>query len=700
MSEQTLAFHAPFRQRAPCAGLLLSAVIGIIASDAQPGCWIFWSAASLLPIALICKIRSSFLAYSSMLLLFASWHGYQVETNSGYHWSLQASSDISEHTVTLLVETEPKIDLYRSTQRFIALVTCIDNQIANFEVSAECAGEAFAYGDELIAQGKFSLPQTSMNPGEFDYRAYLRRKNIYLDFRTLRAVPAEVVAHAKGNPFIAAALSLRHRLSDSLQQGLQDDPEVAQTIQGMVLGARSETNSELKKLFEETGTIHLFAASGLQVSLFAGLAWTGIRYVRLPRRWVALAIAPIVLGYCAITGFYPATVRATVTTLLLAVGFSLERPVAMINSLCASGLLILLHDTQELFQIGFQLSFVAVLAILTAVRPLGHLLFRPFQVDPFFPHQLLRPWQRFLVKSAKRACEAISLCVICWAATLPILALHKHHISLVAIFANLAVVPLASIVMLLGVCAMVSAHLSNSIVVCINNTSWLITKIILLILRAAITVPCHSINISPANLLQNDRVTILCEASELVLHIHEQNHDWLLNTGKPSQWGRITEPYLQSQGINRIEKVVLCHASAGQTGTLERSRRSFEIDEVVSRSAGPFPIQLGAFRLLILPELSEEIVSALPNEHVDVVYWGRARSRHIPRDSLVAKVAPEVVISSGTKAEIEKNSVRGQVRPRYLYLKQDGAITAERSGSDLFIHTFCGTTLRLTARSR
>src|SRR6516162_9113552 len=144
MSEETLALRAPFRQRAPCAGLLLSAVIGIIVSGAQPGCWIFWSAASLFPIALICKIRSSFLAYSSMLLLFASWHGYQVHTNSGYRRCLETGSDISEHTVTLLVRTEPKINLYRSTQRFIALVTSIDNHPANFEVSAECTGEAFA----------------------------------------------------------------------------------------------------------------------------------------------------------------------------------------------------------------------------------------------------------------------------------------------------------------------------------------------------------------------------------------------------------------------------------------------------------------------------------------------------------------------------------------------------------------------------
>ena len=284
MTRETQSFHAPFRQRAPCAGLLLSALIGILLSDAQPGCWIIWALASIFPAVLVCKINSSLLAYTLILLLFASWHGYQIATNPGYQRSLQTISDTAEHTVTLLVQTEPKVDEYLSTQRFIALVTCIDNYPSDFQVSAECPGESFAYGDELIAQGKFSLPWTAKNPGEFDYRAYLKRKNIYLSFRSHHGLPAEIIAHDKGNPFFAAVVILRHRLANILQEGLQDDAEVAQTIQGLVLGARAETSSELKKLFEETGTIHLFAASGLQVSLFAGLAWNAIRYVRLPRR--------------------------------------------------------------------------------------------------------------------------------------------------------------------------------------------------------------------------------------------------------------------------------------------------------------------------------------------------------------------------------------------------------------------------------
>ena len=697
---QAQPFCAPFRQRAPCAGLLLSAIVGILISDAQPDQWILWGVVSLFPIALAFKIRSSFLAWTSMLLVFASCHSYQIATNSGYQRSREASADTSEHTVTLRVQSEPKIDEYFSTQKFTGRITCIDNQPADFQVAAECAGEPFAFGDELIAQGKFSIPTASMNPGEFDYRAYLQRRNVYLNFRAHHGLPAEVIAHNKENIFIAAALSMRHRLVEILQQGLQDDPEVAQTIQGMVLGARSETDSELKKLFEETGTIHLFAASGLQVSLFAGLIWHGIRYVRFPGRWLVLGSVPIVLGYCAITGFYPATVRATVTAVLLAIGFSLERPVAMINSLCASGLLILLHDTQELFQTGFQLSFVAVFAILTAVRPLARLLFRPFELDPFLPLPLLRPWQRFWLKFTERSCEALSLCIICWAATLPILILHEHHISLVAILANLVVVPLATVVILLGVAAMLSSNLSSAIVVCLNNTSWLLTKAILLALRAAVMLPCHSVNVSPATVLQNDRVTILYEPSELVLHVHEQDHDWLINTGKESHWTRITEPYLQSQGVNRIARIVLCRPFVRQAETIEQARRTFAIDETVSNGTTPIPIKLGKFQILVLPELDEEIVNALPERHVDVVCYGRVRTRHVPYDALITKLAPDLVISSGTKLDIAADSNHGNAGPHYLHLKQDGAITAERGDEGLLVHTFRGTEFRLTSRSR
>ena len=121
-----------------------------------------------------------------------------------------------------------------------------------------------------------------------------------------------MTAQNQGNRLVAFALAARRLILQGLQAGLEDDTEVAQTIQGMILGARSETSPSLKRLFRDTGTIHLFSASGLQVGLLTGLAWSCLRSIRLPRRSFALAIVSVVIAYSAVTGFYPATVRASI----------------------------------------------------------------------------------------------------------------------------------------------------------------------------------------------------------------------------------------------------------------------------------------------------------------------------------------------------------------------------------------------------
>lgn len=736
----------PFRQRAPFAGLFVAAALGILTSDQQPQWWPYWSAGFLFAAFVVLKFHATLPACLLIFFVFAFWHGNQVTTDPGYQRSQQKPFDANEHTVTLVLLSEPKLDQLCSIQRFVALVRCIDGRPARFRVSAECSGEAFSYGDQIIAQGRFYLPTHPLNPGEFDFGAYLRRQNIYLNFRTHRDVPAMVIAQNQGNPFVAGALAARHCILQALQEGVQDDVEVAQTIQGMILGARAETSPALKKLFRDTGTIHLFAASGLQVSLFTSLVWSCSRYLRLPRLSMALTIVPIIIAYCAITGFYPATVRATVMAIFIAVGISLERPIATVNSLCGSGLLILLHDTQELFQTGFQLSFAAVFAILTLVRPLGHLLYRPFQVDPFLPLQLLRPWERSWHNGMLRTCEIFSLSIVCWCATAPILILQEHHISLVAIFANLLVVPLAICVMMLGVTSLIAGSISRWIAVCLNNTSWLITKVIVLILHATCLVPWHSVNISPSAMLQPDRITALSEGADHVVHLHVRNHDWLVNTGKLSEWRRITGPYLQSQGVNRLDKLMLCDAPAHEAELLEQVNDEFKVlsiypplqwqDETkppryideqpvpstdadttkslveifITKKPSPretataiVPIEailvhLGEFRVLVLPNVTEASLVGLKCDHADVVYCGRLQSRRFPRELMIAKFSPAILVLNGTKQEVIANS--HQPTPKCFYAKQEGAVTTALVNGELVIRSYRGSESRLPSRSR
>jgi ComEC/Rec2-related protein len=437
------------------------------------------------------------------------------------------------------------------------------------------------------------------------------------------------------------------------------------------------------------------------------------------------------------------TDRATVMAIFVAVGVSLERPVATVNSLCGSGLLILIHDTQELFQTGFQLSFVAVFAILTAVRPLGHLLYRPFQVDPFLPMRLLRPWQRAWHKTMLQTCEVLSLSVVCWGATIPILIFQEHHISLVAIFTNLLVVPPATLVMLLGVTGLLAGTVSGSIAGYLYNTGWLMTKFILLILHSAASIPWHSVNVSPSALLQPDRVTALSEGSDHVVHLRVQGRDWLCNTGTLSHWRSLTEPYLQSQGVNHLDGLILYDPPAHEAEVLEQVNSEFQGAKIVSATQwrvdgerqlvqveqgnyssdlGPnsapveiisadqagrntpqvaaILVHLDQFRILILPSVSETTIAGLKCNHVDVVYCGRLRGRRFPRSLVIAKLSPSILVLSGTKPEIIANPRDGFASPKSIYLKQDGAVTAALLNHELVVQSYRGSEFRLRSLSR
>ena len=274
MSEPDSLHFLPFRQRAPFAGLFIAACLGVLAADQQPGWWPLWCAAALSAALVVLSVGSTTPACLLAFFIFGFWHGNHVSTDSGYQRSRQKPFDANEHTVTLLVLSEPKIDRLRSIQRFVGLVSCLDNRPVHFQVSADCFGEPFSYGDRIIAQGNFYLPNQPLNPGEFDFGGYLQRQNIYLNFRTHRNTPAMVIAHNQGNPFVASTLSARHQILQALQEGLEDDAEVAQTIQGMILGGQGRNKRSAEK--DSSGTPEQFIFSQrADCKSVCLLAWLG-----------------------------------------------------------------------------------------------------------------------------------------------------------------------------------------------------------------------------------------------------------------------------------------------------------------------------------------------------------------------------------------------------------------------------------------
>jgi hypothetical protein len=98
--------------------------------------------------------------------------------------------------------------------------------------------------------------------------------------------------------------------------------------------------------------------------------------------------------------------------------------------------------------------------------------------------------------------------------------------------------------------------------------------------------------------------------------------------------------------------------------------------------------------------VSEAILAVLKDQHADVVYCGRLQGRHFPRNLILAKLSPSILVLNGTKTEVTGNSQNKASSPKCFYVKQDGAVTVSLLGDELVIRGYRGSEFRLPSLSR
>jgi competence protein ComEC len=230
----------------------------------------------------------------------------------------------------------------------------------------------------------------------------------------------------QGNFFVEAALNLRfkikrvfERLLDSSQEGM---------ISAMVLGDRGGIARDLKQVFVNTGTAHIIAISGMNMSIIAVIVFFIFKCFGFSRRWQLITTSLFLFTYAFITGWSPSVVRASLMASVFLFSFAWELEGDAINSLGLAAFVLLLMDSTHLFDIGFQLSFAAVLAILLLFKPCERML-------AFLPKLLATPM-------------AVSLAA--WVGTAPFIFYHFNMITPVSIIANIPIVPLADLTVALG----------------------------------------------------------------------------------------------------------------------------------------------------------------------------------------------------------------------------------------------------------
>lgn len=273
-------------------------------------------------------------------------------------------------------------------------------------------------GEQIEVYGKISPADAARNEGQFDFHLYYRTISVH---GSMYGTSFQVIG-GNPKPFARGLQALRLRMGDILDQLLP--PQDAGIYRALLTGDKSAMDEDIRSLYQENGIAHILAVSGLHLSILGLGVYELLRRFGRSKAASGLVAALLIVSYGILTGCSGSALRAVLMLLLRFLGAAVGRSYDMLTAMAAAALFLLWKEPFMLFSAGFQLSFLAVLAI-----GLSHALPAP-------KHPLLAGlWLSFYLQLL----------------TLPVILFHYFRCPLYGIFLNLIVLPLMGCVIYSGV---------------------------------------------------------------------------------------------------------------------------------------------------------------------------------------------------------------------------------------------------------
>jgi competence protein ComEC len=290
----------------------------------------------------------------------------------------------------------------------------------------------FHYGEILRLRGSLKTPPENE---DFSYRDYLAAQHIH---SYMSSAEVTVLPGRGGSPVYMALYDFKERALANIYR-LFPDPE-SSLMAGILLGVDTGLTQELQQAFKDTGTAHIIAISGFNISIIAGLFITLFSRFVGSRRGTLLAIIGIVF-YTILVGGSAAVIRAAIMGSLALFAKQVGRRQAALNTLLGVAMFMCLWNPLYLWDVGFQLSFFATLGLILYADPFSQ--FANSIITRYVPTSTGE-------KFAALFSEFVLLTLAAQVTTIPIMAYHFQRISLVSFLANPFILPAQPAVMILG----------------------------------------------------------------------------------------------------------------------------------------------------------------------------------------------------------------------------------------------------------
>ena len=390
-------FKYPFiRLLIPFAiGIYLAFALANMANDAK----IILRLLILLSLLLLSQVLTSSLLkdyryrriFSSLLYLYLIVLGFTLVKIKEYKLCINDISSVDlcpKYYYAILVE--PPIVKEKSIKVMMKVFGIEDDKGYNHDVNAKVVSYfeindkslSLRYGDCIVFMTNPEQVEKPPNPEQFDYKDYLYKKGVTHQVY-LKSDAWLDIAYNDSNPIYRFSYWLRDFLLETMQKlGVQgEEYSVAAAI---LLGYDDSLPQELRQKYVAAGAMHILCVSGLHVGVIFMVFSYMLAFLDNRKKWQYVmkncVLFVLIWFYALIAGLAPSILRATIMLSFVIVGNMINRKGVLLNSLAASAFILLCVNPANLFDVGFQLSYVAVIGIVVLQVPISKVIYSKYKI--------------------------------------------------------------------------------------------------------------------------------------------------------------------------------------------------------------------------------------------------------------------------------------------------------------------------------
>ncbi len=460
--------------RNPLVRLLIPYVAGVLFAYNQAyamslGYMLLWLCACLLLgggvfYGLLFSYKNMWL-YGGLIILFLFCCGFTITNHRQIHGEKQLSS-VSDRQHTYLARLNEPFEMRTRSCRSMISIKSVRDSIgwqdlhAKIMIYTEPDSSLLTVpaGTYLLFQARIKPIRPAANPGEFNYKEYLSLNGIYHS-TYLKRGQWQISSISEDFNLLRYASAIRDKLLEKLNENGVTGKHFG-IASALLLGEDSQLDADVRDIYARAGAMHILCVSGLHV----GVIFLVLNFVLgfLKRNRPGKFILPILLMLCIwcyalVTGLAPPVVRASCMISFFILGNSLGKQNNVYNTLAASALLMLMLNPFVLFSAGFQLSYTAVIGIISLQRPIYHMF--------YFKYAL--PDKIWALTSVSIAAQI---------GTLPVVLYYFHQFPIYSLLTNLIVIPLSSLIIYAGIALLFMPSFS----IPATSAAWFLNKLIMI----------------------------------------------------------------------------------------------------------------------------------------------------------------------------------------------------------------------------